>query len=109
MLLESFQEKKAKGNLVCQWIYICRNCSFRVTIDSKYECFMRFCNYSNKKQISCHFCYVAPMKPSKVTAMVLYVFFHTECTRDLEKPGGSFEHITNLMCSADVFKMRSGK
>ena len=36
---------KVKGNLVCQWRKVCRNCSYTVTIDSKDECFKKFCNY----------------------------------------------------------------
>ena len=32
-----------------------------------------------------HFCYVAPLKPSKLTGRFLHVFFDTECTQDLEK------------------------
>jgi len=44
---------------------ICRNCSYLVTGDSKHECFKKFCNICNKKQPSGHFCYVAPLKPSK--------------------------------------------
>jgi len=33
--------------------------------------------------------------------MHLYVFFDTDCRQDLEKHGGFFEHVPNLMCSAD--------
>jgi len=29
---------KVKGELVCLWRQICRNCSYLVTSDSKYEC-----------------------------------------------------------------------
>jgi len=75
---------KVKGKLLCKWRQICRNCSFTVTTDSKHECFKRFCNYCIKKQPSGHFCYVAPLKPSKLADPFLYVFFDMECTQDLE-------------------------
>jgi hypothetical protein len=29
----------------------------------------------------------------------MYVFFDTECTQDLEKSDGSFEHVPNLICA----------
>jgi len=90
---------KVKGKLVCQWRQVCRNCSYTVTTDSKHECFKRFCNYCIKKQPFGHFCYVAPLKPSKLTDRFLYVFFDTECTQDLEKHDGSFERIPNLICA----------
>ena len=43
---------KVKGKLVCQWREVCRNCSFRVSGDSKHECFKKFCNSCYKN----HFC-----------------------------------------------------
>ena len=96
---------KVKGKLICQWRQVCRNCSFAVTGDSKLESFKRFCNYCNKKQHSGQFCYVALLKPSKLTDRFLFVFFDTECTQDIEKHHGSF---APHMCSVDVFKVRSG-
>ena len=83
---------------------ICRNCNFLVTPECKHECFKKFCNYCNKKQPSGHFCYVAPLKPNKLEEKFLCVLFDTQCTQDLEKRGGSFEHIPKLiyaqkMCS----------
>ena len=45
-----------------------------------------------------------PLKPSKLSKKVLYVFFNSECTHDLENRDGSFEHISNLICAQ---KMRS--
>ena len=75
---------KVKGKLVCQWRQECPNCSFTVTAYSKHECFKRFCNYCNKNQPSGHFCYVAPLKPSKLTDRFLYAFFDMECTQYIE-------------------------
>jgi len=46
---------KVEGKLVCHWRQLCRNCSYLVTGDSKYECFTKFCNICNKKQPSDHF------------------------------------------------------
>ena len=89
---------KVQGKLVCQWRQVCRNCSYSVTTDSKHECFKKFSNICNKKQPSDHFCYVAPLKPSKLSDKFLYVFFHAECTQDLEKRVGSFENVPNLIC-----------
>jgi len=71
---------KVKGKLVCQWRQVWRNCSFTVTGDNKHECFKIFCNYCNKKLLSDHFCYVAPLKPIKLTNRFMYVFLNTECT-----------------------------
>jgi len=45
---------KVKGKLVCQWRQLCRNCNFTVRAASKNECFKKFCNYSNKKQLPGH-------------------------------------------------------
>ena len=75
---------KVKGKLVCQWRQVCRNCSYTVNTDSKHECFKRFCNYCNKKQPSGHFCYMVPLKPSKLTSVFVCFFFDTVCTQDLE-------------------------
>ena len=58
---------KVKSKLVCQRIQVCRNCSHLVTGDSKHECFKKFCNFCNKKQPSGHFCYVASLKPNKLS------------------------------------------
>ena len=93
---------KVKGKLVCKWRQVCRNCSFRVTSDSKHECFKRFCTYCYKNQPSGHFWYMAQLKPSKLTDRVFYVFFDTECTQDLEWHDGSFEHIPNLICALQM-------
>ena len=79
---------KLKGKLVCQWRQLFRNCNYTVTSDSKHECVKRFCNKCIKRQLSSHFCYLAPLKPSKLTDRILYVFFDTECTRDLENMMG---------------------
>ena len=90
------------GKLVCQWRQVCRNCNYSVTTDLKHECFKKFCNICNKKQPSGHFCYVAPLKPSKLSDNFLYVFFGTECTQDLEKLDGSFEYVPNLICAQQM-------
>ena len=79
---------KVKGELVCQWRQVCRNCSVAITGDNKHEYFKRFCNKCNKNQPSGHFCYVATLKPSKLTNGSMYVFFHTECTQDYENMMG---------------------
>jgi len=88
-----------------RWRQVCRNCSFTVTSESKHECFKKFCNYWNKKQPSGHFCCLAPLKPSKLTDKFMYVFFEAEWTQDLEKCDRSFEHVPNLMRSANVSKV----
>ena len=93
-----------KGKLVSQWRQECRKCSFTVPGDSKHECFKTFCNYCNKKQLSVHFCYVAPLKLSKLTNRFMYVYFDTDCTQDFEKHDGFFEYNRKLifaqkMCS----------
>jgi hypothetical protein len=93
---------KVKGKLVCQWRQVCRNCNYLVTADSKHECFKKFYTFCNKKQPSGHFCYVAPLKPSKLLDKFLYVFFDTECTQNLEKRDGSFEHVPNLKCAQQM-------
>jgi len=77
-----------KSKLVCQWRQVCWNCSYLVTYDSKLECFKKFCTFCNKKQPSGHLCYVAQLKPSKLSNKCLYVYFDTECTQDLEKRDG---------------------
>jgi len=58
---------KVKGKLFCQWRQVCRNCSYLLTSYSKHECFKKFCTFCNKKQPSGHLCYVAPLKPSKLS------------------------------------------
>jgi hypothetical protein len=63
---------RVKGNLVCQWRQACRNSESFVTLDSKHECFQKFRNYRNKKQPSGHFCYVAPLKSSKLSNTFMY-------------------------------------
>ena len=55
----------------------------------KHECGKRYCNYCNKTQALGHYCYVAPLKPSKLSDKYMYVFSDTECTQDLEKLDGS--------------------
>ena len=91
-----------KGKRVRQWSQVCGNCNFLVTSNNKHECFEKICTNCNKLQPSGHFCYEAPLKPSKVTNRVLYVFFDMECTQDLEKYEGSFEHIPNLICAQQM-------
>ena len=81
---------------------ICRNCSYLVTSDNKHECFKKFCNYCSKNQPSGHFCYVAPLKPSKLSDRFLYIFFDTECTQDLERHDGSLVHVPNLICAQQM-------
>jgi hypothetical protein len=48
---------------------------FLVTANKKHNCFKKFCTYCNKLQHSGHFCYVATLKPSKLTDRFMYVFF----------------------------------
>jgi len=90
------------SKLVCQWRQVCRNCSYLVTSDSKHECCKKFCSFCNRKQPSGHLCYVAPLKPRKLSNKYLYVFFDTKCTQDLEKCDGSFEHVPNLICAQQM-------
>jgi ribosomal protein L40E len=45
---------------------------------------------------------VDPLKPSKVTDWLMYVFFDTECTQDFEKHDGSFEQIQHLICAEQM-------
>jgi hypothetical protein len=45
---------------------------------------------------------MAPQKPSKLSNRFMYVFFDTECTQDLEKRDGSFEHAPNLICAKQM-------
>jgi len=45
---------------------------------------------------------VAPQKPSKLAEKILYVFFETECTQDIEKRDGSFEHVPKLICAQQM-------
>ena len=93
-----------KGKLVGHWRHVCRNCSFTVKGVNKHECFKRFGNYCNKKQLSCHFFYAAPLKPSKLTDGFMNVFFDTDCTQDFEKHDGYFERIPNVICAQQFVK-----
>ena len=45
---------------------------------------------------------MSPLKPSKLSDKFLYVFFDTECTQDLQKRDGSFEHVPNLICAQQM-------
>ena len=93
---------KVKCKFVCQWRQVCRNCTYLVTLDNKHECFKKVCKYCYKNQPSGHFCYVASLKPSKLSDTFLYVFFDTECTQDLERHDGSFVHVPKLICSQQM-------
>ena len=93
---------KAKGKLVCQWREVWRNCSYLVTLDTKNECFKKFCNYCYKNQPGGHFCYMAALKPSKLSDRVFYVFFDAECTQDHERHNGSFVHVSNFICAQQM-------
>ena len=42
------------------------------------------------------------LKPSKLSDKCLYVFFDTECTQDLEKRDGPFEHVPNHICAQQM-------
>ena len=76
----------------------CRNCSYLVTADAKHEYCKKFYNFCNKKQPSGHFCYVAPLKPKKLSDTFLLVLCDMEGTQDLEKRDGSFKHVPNHIC-----------
>jgi hypothetical protein len=65
---------KVKVKLVCQWRQVCQNCLYLVTADNKHECFKKFCTFCNKLQPSGHSCYMAPLKPSKLSNGYIYVF-----------------------------------
>ena len=43
-----------------------------------------------------------PLKPSKLLDKFLNVFSYTECTQNLEKRDGSFEHVLNLICVQQI-------
>jgi len=58
------------------------------------------------RQPSGNLCYVAPLKPSKLSNKYLYVFFDTECTQDLEKCDRPFEHVPNLICAQQMCSKR---
>ena len=90
------------GKLVFQWRKLCRNCTYLETGDYRHDCFKICCNICNKKKPSGHFLYVVPLKPSKLSATLLYVFFDTECTQDLEKHDGLFAHVPNLICAQQI-------
>jgi hypothetical protein len=45
---------------------------------------------------------VDPLKPCKLSEKYMYFFFDTECTQDLEKSDGSFEHGPNLVCAQQM-------
>jgi len=45
---------------------------------------------------------VAPLKPRELSDKFLYGFFDTECTQDLEKRDGSFEHAPNFICAQEM-------
>jgi hypothetical protein len=45
---------------------------------------------------------MALLKPSKLSDRFMYVFFDTECTQDLERHEGSFEHIPNRICAQQM-------
>ena len=42
---------------------------------------------------------MVPLKPSNLWDKFLYVFFNVECTQNLEKRDGSFEHVPKLICA----------
>ena len=48
---------------------------------------------------------MAPLKPSKLSEQVCYVFFDTECPQDLENRVGPFVHIPNLICAQQMCSM----
>jgi hypothetical protein len=75
---------KVKVKLAFRWRQVCPNCSFTVTCDNKHESFKRFCNYCNKKQLSGHSSYVAPLNPSKLTNRFMYVSFIWSAHRTLK-------------------------
>jgi hypothetical protein len=88
---------RVKGKLIFAWKQICKTCSFLVTSDNKHECVKRFCNVCNKLRHAGHFCYMSPLKPSKLSSKYMYVFFDIESSQDLERNQGSFEHVPNLL------------
>jgi hypothetical protein len=45
---------------------------------------------------------VAQPKATKLSENYMYVFFDTECTQDLEKRDGSFEHVPNLISAQQM-------
>ena len=92
---------RVKAKLVCAWKQVCKTCSLLVTSDRKHESFKIFCNVCNKLRPTGHFCYMSPLKPSKLSKY-MYVFYDIECSQDLERNQGSFEHIPNLLCAQQM-------
>ena len=45
---------------------------------------------------------MAALKPRKLTDRVLYVFFDTEFTQDLESCDGSFEYVPKLIFAQEM-------
>jgi hypothetical protein len=63
----------------------------------------KFCSNCNRKTHFGHFCYVAPLKATKLSEKIMYIFFDTECTQDLEELDESFEHVPILICAQQMF------
>ena len=91
---------KEKGKLVCQWGEVSRNCSYLVTLDSKHECFKKFCNYFNTKQPSGNFRYLASCQ-TRFCMFSSIRSVHRTSRDTMEFCACTEPH----MCSADVFKM----
>lgn len=68
--------------------------------NSKHQCFKKFCNHCNKKLPPGHFCHVAPLKPSDVQVIVLFLRYGV--TQFLEKRYGSFKRIPKLTCAQEI-------
>ena len=89
---------------MCQWRQVCRNYNFSITTDFKYECFMKFCTYGNKKQHSGHYCYVVLLKLSRLSNRYMFVFYDMEFSQDLERSDGFFENVPKLRTSYALSK-----
>jgi hypothetical protein len=77
---QNYLTLRVKGKLVLSVETSVPKFQLFVTLNSKHESLEKFSNYYNKKQPSGHYCYVAPLKPSKLSDKYVYVFFDTECT-----------------------------
>jgi hypothetical protein len=95
---------RVKFKLACQWRQVCWNCNFQINTDYKHERFKKFCTYCNKKKLSGHICYMAPLKPINLSDRFMFVFFDTKFTQDLEKCEKCFEYVPNLICAQQIIQ-----
>ena len=86
---------KVKGKLVCQWRQVCQICSFLVKANSKMNVLRNFALIVTKSNHQAIF--AAWFHWSIARCQQVFVRF-PQCTQDLVKCDGSFEHVPNLIC-----------